>query len=362
MRVLLVGEGDLSHGALLQRLRSGLQAHDGVEVAVAAVPDPTGPEAQLVRRLPRLGELDLQPLRWRLRYSWRARRLLQARAAHADVVFVNTQACALLARGPMRRTPTVLSVDATGRQFAALEYWRPRSRGARIAEAPNEALERRAYAHARAIVAWTDWTAASLRADYGVPAARIHVLHFGVELPPAPADAGDGPLRVLFVGNAVERKGLDALVRARALAHAPVELDVVSGDRVEAGAGVRVHRGVTPGSPALAQLYRSAGAFALPTRADGAPWVVVEAMAAGLPVVATPVGAIPELVGEAGLLVPAGDVRALAAALDRLAAEPGLRRELAARARARAAERYDEARQLPRLVEVLREAATVSPT
>jgi 2-deoxystreptamine N-acetyl-D-glucosaminyltransferase/2-deoxystreptamine glucosyltransferase len=68
--------------------------------------------------------------------------------------------------------------------------------------------------------------------------------------------------------------------------------------------------------------------------------VLTEAMAAGLPVVASDVGGIPEVVrhGETGLLVPPGDVDALAAALDRVVAEPGLRDRLAAGARARSAD------------------------
>jgi len=68
--------------------------------------------------------------------------------------------------------------------------------------------------------------------------------------------------------------------------------------------------------------------------------VLVEAMAAGLPVVASDVGGIPEVVrhGETGLLVPPGDVDALTAALDRLVADPELRARLAAGARACAAD------------------------
>ena len=66
--------------------------------------------------------------------------------------------------------------------------------------------------------------------------------------------------------------------------------------------------------------------------------MLAEAMASGLPVVASDVGGIPEVVrdGETGLLVPPGDLPALAAALDRLAGDPDLRRRLAAGARARA--------------------------
>ena len=79
-------------------------------------------------------------------------------------------------------------------------------------------------------------------------------------------------------------------------------------------------------------------------------------MAAGLPVVASRVGAIAELVGDAGLTVEPGDAEELAAALARLA-DPELRGRLGERALARVRERYDGAVQIPRLVDTLREAA-----
>jgi glycosyltransferase involved in cell wall biosynthesis len=67
-------------------------------------------------------------------------------------------------------------------------------------------------------------------------------------------------------------------------------------------------------------------------------------MAAGVPVVATPVGGVPELVsdGETGLLVPPGDAQALAAGIRRLLAEPETARRLAANARAQVEERFSE--------------------
>jgi 2-deoxystreptamine N-acetyl-D-glucosaminyltransferase/2-deoxystreptamine glucosyltransferase len=76
----------------------------------------------------------------------------------------------------------------------------------------------------------------------------------------------------------------------------------------------------------------------LPSAYEEMGSVLVEAMAAGLPVVASAVGGIPEVVqdGVTGLLVPPGDADALAAALDRLVADPALRARLAAGARAHA--------------------------
>jgi glycosyltransferase involved in cell wall biosynthesis len=362
MRVLLVGEGDLSHGSFLRRTAEALGEREGVTAEARVVEAPRGVRARLIAPVPRLGDLDLQPLRWRLRYSWHARRELSDGAgAGADVALVNTQSVALLAAGPMKRIPTVLSVDVTGRQFAALEYWRPRGRAAVASELPLETLERRALHRAAGVLAWTEWTARSLRDDYGVPDERIAVVHPGIDVarwdvarsaPPASA-----PLRILFVGNFVWRKGLRTLLSALPLVGRPVELHVVTGDEIEPpDASVVVHRGLTPGSEELRRRFAEADVFAFPTGADAVPWVVAEAMAAGLPVVASDVAAIPEMLGASGLAVPRDDAAALAAALRDLADDPDRRAALGAAARARAHERFAQERQLGRIVEVLRTA------
>ena len=359
-RVLFVSEGVLGHTSLQAQLERLLAERGDVDARFATVAPPGRSEAALLRRFDSVGDLDLQPLRWRLRYSARARRLLTAEDG-MDAAFVNSQSCALLARGVMRELPTVLSVDSTGRQYAALEYWRPRNSFSPINDAPIAALERRAYAAASAIMAWSEWTADSLRGDYGVPAERISVLHPGLDIRPfaverTPPEPGR-PLRLLFVGNGVERKGLDVLRLALDRMQAPAELDIVTGDQVVPGPGVRVHRGLDPASAPLVSRLAQADVFVLPSRADVFPWAILEAMAAGLPVVTTAVGAVPEIVGDTGVLVPADDPSALAGELDRLAADHPRLDDLGRRARRRVTERYDAAVQLPRMLELLERVA-----
>jgi len=91
------------------------------------------------------------------------------------------------------------------------------------------------------------------------------------------------------------------------------------------------------------RLLADADVFVLPSRSEGHPVSVLEAMAAGVPVVASRVGGVAEQVadGETGLLVAPGDPAELAAALRRLAADPSLRRRLGAAGRARAERAFD---------------------
>ncbi len=358
LRLLVVDEGVLGHRTLKRQLAAALEAMPEVEARMVTVPPPGRLGRLWLRRAPRLGDADLQGLRWRLRWSWQARRLLKRNARWADVALIVTQASALLCKGPMRRLPCVLSVDATVGQFTALEYHGPRDRHSARQQRLIARLERRAIAGAAAVVAWTEWNAAALREEYGTE-TRVETLHPGLdaawwEQAASAREAGrEGPMRVLFVGNDVERKGLGTLVEAVAQLEGEAVLDVVSGDEIPARDFIRVHRGISANTEELRAIYAAADVLALPTRADAVPWAVLEGMAAGLPVLASEVGAVGELLGGSGELVAPGDPDALAAALRRLAADPQRRRRLGAAGCERVAERYDSAVQAPRLVELL---------
>jgi glycosyltransferase involved in cell wall biosynthesis len=119
-------------------------------------------------------------------------------------------------------------------------------------------------------------------------------------------------------------------------------------------ANVRVHRGLNPNSPELLALYAGADVFIFPTLADVLPLAVMEAMASGLPVVTTNVGAITEAIdhGVTGFLIPPGDVNALAEKTIRLAMNPVLRRNMGASARGVADQRFNGARNYAELLTV----------
>ncbi len=361
LRLLVIDEGVLGHRTLKAQLEAVLATLPGVEATMATVPPPSRLGRLFTRKWIRGSDADLQALRWRLRWSWQGRKLLKRHRGKVDVALVNTQALALLAKGPMRELPTILSIDATVGQFTGLEYtphdrWTPRQ--LRL----MQRFERRAFRNAAAAMPWTGWNAAAVESEYDLDDLHAETLHPGLDAgwwgeaaARRPRDR-QGPMQVLFVGNDVHRKGLPTLIEAVAALGDGAVLDVVSGDEIEERDFVRVHRGVTAGSERLRELYSEADVFALPTHADAVPWAVLEAMAAGLPVVASAVGAIPEMLGEGGETVPPGDAEALAAALRRLS-EPERRRQLGEAARERVHENYDNALQTPRILALAKAAA-----
>ena len=100
--------------------------------------------------------------------------------------------------------------------------------------------------------------------------------------------------------------------------------------------------------------YRRSDLFVLPTLADNTPVTLMEAMASGLPAVATAVGGIPEMVvpGVTGRLVPAGDIPALTASIEGLLADPPLRRRMGSASRNMAETNFARQRMIAQLEDV----------
>jgi glycosyltransferase involved in cell wall biosynthesis len=170
----------------------------------------------------------------------------------------------------------------------------------------------------------------------GLPAAKVEVVHYGLDRLPAPwGENGEVPVpagaRVLLcVGRLTEQKGIDLAVRALATIRErePAAVLVVLGEgpertRLEALAGEGVYLPGRVGD--VASWYRRAELLVHPARWEGFGLALLEAMLAGKPVVATRVSSSPEIVGhgETGLLVPPDDAGALADAVTGLLADPG---------------------------------------
>jgi glycosyltransferase involved in cell wall biosynthesis len=185
---------------------------------------------------------------------------------------------------------------------------------------------------------WRAW----LSGEVGVAATRIVVLRNGVAVPAVRQSAGAvGEFTFLFLGNLLARKGLPDLLNALATPR----LADMSWRLVIAGGGdaaplrrlaktlnidTRVKFAGWLNRAATDAALANANALVLPSHHEGLPLVLLEAAAIGLPVITTPVGAIPELFrdGETALFVPPGDRFALAAALHRLLADPECRARL----------------------------------
>ena len=177
---------------------------------------------------------------------------------------------------------------------------------------------------------------------------------------------------ILMVGRLVREKGYPELIEA--MRHVDAELWAV-GDRLvsDHALGIDSHRQVAAADPVLnsrvrflgyradvADLMRAADIFVLPSHREGMPRSIVEAMLSGLPVVATDIRGSNEAVidGATGLLVPVGEPRALATALNALVDDPARRKRLGEAGLARARDRFDEARVVQRQIDHLGLAPT----
>jgi glycosyltransferase involved in cell wall biosynthesis len=232
-------------------------------------------------------------------------------------------------------------------------------------------------AAARFVVCVSDFTRSQLMrtvAEEHWP--KLRVVHCGVDprvfdADPARHAAGEaGRLRVLVVARLVQGKGHALLLEAiAALARRGVDvhLDVVGdGPKHAALARIATRLGVTQlvtfrgsiGQDDIREEYRRSDVFCLPSFAEGVPVVLMEAMAMGLPVVASDIMGIPELVedGVSGFLVRPGRADTLVDALAALAAEPALRAAMGASGRRRVLAAFNVDRSARELEGILRDA------
>ena len=213
---------------------------------------------------------------------------------------------------------------------------------------------------------------------------KLITIRYGLdELPPTPSSPtpdeagipGEAQL-ALAVGRLIEQKDHETLLLAFASVlaeHPDARLAILGGGPLEAetralaeslGIGDSVSM---PGRTEIRDWLERADVFVHTSRWEGFGIVLLEAMLAGLPIVATAVSAVPEVVedGATGALVPAGDVDGVARELAALLADPGLRRQLGEAGRERARTEFSVARMAERTIEVYEEsgsgAAVVRP-
>lgn len=178
-------------------------------------------------------------------------------------------------------------------------------------------------------------------------ADRLVILPNATPAPPdLPHERSEGQATILFLGHVGPRKGVPQLVQAlaaivdqpgwRAIIAGNGEVEETKARLALLGLQERVSMPGWVGPDDVMALLRKADILALPSFEENLPMSVIEGMANGLAVVATPVGATEDIIhdGETGLLVPAGDADALAAALRKLVADRELRERLGASAQA----------------------------
>lgn len=245
----------------------------------------------------------------------------------------------------LARVPTVLHFHAV-----SMEPWHARSNGL-----VRWAL-RQPFRAASVVVVLGERFRRWMVDELHVDPAKIDILHNGVASragSAAPRGLSAGPVEILFLGNLIERKGVSDLIAA--LAALPPE----TGDWrvVFAGGGDLDHYRALVEREGLSDRARFLGwvdregaldllehsdILALPSYEEGLPLVILEALGAGVPVLCTPVGSIPEVLtdGTTALFCDAGDRMDLAACLARLIGDPALRQALSCEGSALFARRF----------------------
>lgn len=288
---------------------------------------------------------------------WLARELRRLEVTHLHAHFAHTPAAVAyltwLAGGP----PYSFTAHAKDLYTALPRNLRIRAGAAKLVITCTAANER--------------FLRATLGAGYRVP---IHVVHHGTDLRRFhPSSRCPAPGRIVSVGRLVPKKGFSALVRAIALvarSGCDFRCDIFGGGPLRdelrtlartLGLEPRLSFHGARSIDEIAEAYAHASVFVLSPVVtedgdrDGIPNVLVEAMAAGVPVVSTRISGIPELIedGVDGLLVEPGNPPALAVAITRLLSDPSLAARLAAAGRCKVEREFDLVANSRRVAELL---------
>ena len=313
-------------------------------------------------------------LNWTLKGGFVSRLRVQAAEAangRFDAAIFNHTICAMFVGNFGRRVPLVLSVDVTPRVMRSYRAWYQdrQTDDYAIISKVKEAVTRRVYNRARFILPWSRLVKESLVTDYGIAASRLDVVPPGVDVdamtkngsPGMGSRAKNSRVNVLFVGADFRRKGGDLLLDVATrdeFRHCCFH--VVTRDRnIRVPENVSLHTDVNANTPELFRLFKQADVFTLPSRADLSPNVISEAMAFGLPVVATDVGAVSEVVqhGKTGYLVAVDDKEALAGRLSELASNHRKRDHMGEEARKYAVENLNMRTNAEKILDYLKEVA-----
>jgi glycosyltransferase involved in cell wall biosynthesis len=329
-----------------------------------------------------------------------------------DFVYIHTQTAATSVLDLPKHVPAVVSIDLTWK----LAFQESRYHNSPLLRATLD-LERRIFERCELVISFSDWAAASVIEDYRIPSSKVKVVRNGVTLPPpltgirngahsnghgpngnGHGDLGenghlpytyghsanghgsanghssgsngkssngnhdDGLLKLGFIGNGFIRKGGDILLKVHQERFADLaHLTLVTHDPPKGLTGLRNVdiRTEVPWFELMTSVLPGFDLFVFPTRFDYSPYAVIEAMSAGVPVISTRVGAIPEMIedGVGGFLIEANReaplVERMHWALENRSQLPAM----GAAARERATVHYAAERNYPQLLDTLAEVA-----
>ena len=265
--------------------------------------------------------------------------------ADDNVIFMGGNSLGLLAHAPKNISPIVVT-DMTAALAARLF-------GAKFGAA-DIAEERYFLERCRKVFAMSTACARSLSTDYGLLPDRIELYLPPVHAPPQRKGLLDGPVRVGFVGGDFRRKGGELLLKAyREFSLSRVCNLVIVSEKCESvrEAGVIVH-GRLLHSEITSNILPNLDIFCLPTLQDCSGIAIAEALSAGLPVIATDLPGIADLVAheETGLIVPPNDAESIGKAITRLVEDTELRMRLSRQAFIFASENFRAEKKLEQLV------------
>lgn len=264
-----------------------------------------------------------------------------------------------------RRIPTMIDFDSTPMQIDSMTAYTATPDPVPVAKLKWE-MTRRMYQSATLLQVWSRWVKQSVVGDYGIDPAKIVINPPGVNLdywrPHASLGKGEArrPLRVLFVGGDFRRKGGELLLEwYKGQDPRATELHVVTREPVEARPGVYVYHNMQPNTPELVQLYHEADLFVLPSLGECFGIATVEAMATGLPAIASNAGGTADIIepGRNGFIVPVNDVSALGQAIESILGDAALRERMGVQSRVLAEERFDLTKNAQRTFGYLKQIA-----
>ena len=267
---------------------------------------------------------------------------------------------------------TPLSSTANLRKIAPLvshfQHHEPIDKPIQLLYKPfHHIIEKKAYLKSDAVLAPSQYSKNVLCKIYSIPQEKVKVVPHGVDISKFSTTAmkKSKKIRLLFVGPLEERKGIKYLIEAFALVkneHKNVELVLLGSGSQEKKLKELVNKlnltefvefaGYIDGwSSDFVDYYNSSDIFVFPSLKEGFGMVIVEAMACGLPVISTNTSAIPEVVGDAGILVEPRNSQALVNAIILLIEDEKLRNKLSERGRKRVEENFTWEKVIERTLE-----------